>query len=63
MARILVIDDDETLRDRLSRLLTEAGHETACAENGEMGLRLLAASAFDLIVNRTPPSMMPEAMA
>ena len=41
MARILVIDDDNNLREVMSFILTEAGHEILTAANGEEGLAKL----------------------
>jgi two-component system response regulator PilR (NtrC family) len=37
---ILVIDDEEVMRDVLGRLLTQAGHDVALAETGPQGLEL-----------------------
>ncbi len=39
--RILVVDDDESVRRFLATLLTSLGHEVACAESGEQALRRL----------------------
>src|SRR5206468_11048728 len=33
--RILVVDDDESIRRFLATLLTALGHDVACAESGE----------------------------
>jgi len=50
MARILVVDDEEGLREFLSQALLGAGHvvETAC--DGEEALALLAKQGFDLVL-------------
>jgi DNA-binding response OmpR family regulator len=40
MARILVIDDEASLRDILARLLAREGHEVFTAGDGVDGLRL-----------------------
>ena len=40
MARILVIDDSEFVREFLSDCLTEAGHEVLLAVDGTQGLEL-----------------------
>ncbi len=42
MARILLIDDDRSLREVVSFQLTEAGHEVLPAADGEVGLARLA---------------------
>lgn len=47
--RILIIDDEASLRQTLARILQRAGYEVTTAESGEMGLSLLANSPFDLI--------------
>ena len=54
-ARILVVDDDQRLRDLLQRYLTEQGFQPGCAENGEHMDRLLrqqnhAALVLDLMM-------------
>jgi two-component system chemotaxis response regulator CheY len=43
MAKILIVDDSETLRSQLRRDLETAGHEVVEAVDGEDGLRLFAA--------------------
>jgi sigma-B regulation protein RsbU (phosphoserine phosphatase) len=40
MARVLVIDDEWTIRQFISAVLKHAGHEVFEAANGEEGLRL-----------------------
>ncbi len=41
MARILLIDDDTNLREVVTFMLLEAGHEVLPAANGQLGLELL----------------------
>jgi DNA-binding response OmpR family regulator len=48
--RVLVVDDDETVRDVVRRYLELAGHEVTVAGDGEQALSLVAASEPDLIV-------------
>jgi signal transduction histidine kinase/ActR/RegA family two-component response regulator len=48
-ARILVIDDEESVRDILSRMLKTKGHKVAVAPNGEEGIERFRAEAFDLV--------------
>jgi len=50
MARILVIDDDTQLRTLLVRVLQQAGHEVADADNGRRGLALVAEYGPELVV-------------
>jgi DNA-binding NtrC family response regulator len=38
--KIVVIDDEEDIRDVISVVLSDAGYEVATAENGEEGLRI-----------------------
>jgi CheY-like chemotaxis protein len=48
-ARILVIDDEESVRDILSRMLKAKGHKVVVASNGEEGIDRFRAEAFDLV--------------
>jgi DNA-binding response OmpR family regulator len=48
--RVLVVDDDETVRDVVRRYLELAGHEVTLAGDGERALSLVAQSMPDLIV-------------
>ena len=50
MSKILVIDDDEILNGMLVQLLSQAGYEAEGALDGKLGIRLLEAKPFDLIV-------------
>ena len=49
-ARILLVEDDEVLRDLLSRNLEVRGHEVHDAEDARSALAQLRAAVFDLIV-------------
>src|SRR5690242_8867306 len=49
-ARLLVVDDDESNRDMLSRRLRRSGYEVETAEGGRHALDILAARAFDLVL-------------
>jgi PAS domain S-box-containing protein len=49
-ARILVIDDEETVRDVLSKILLQVKHQVIVAENGEEGIRLFKEKTFDLVL-------------
>ena len=50
MANLLIVEDDELLRDGLSDLLTQAGHQTTTAPDGEAALGHIIASLFDGVV-------------
>jgi len=50
MARILVVDDDQDLRENLLEVLSNAGFSLDSAENGETALKKLTASDFDLVL-------------
>jgi two-component system alkaline phosphatase synthesis response regulator PhoP len=47
--KILIIDDELTLRQTLARILQRAGFEVTTAENGEQGLAFLETTNFDLV--------------
>ncbi|MBV8695694.1 MAG: response regulator [Ktedonobacteraceae bacterium] len=49
-ARILVVEDDEVIRDLVERNLQACQHEVSLASNGESALAQLQANQFDLIV-------------
>jgi GAF domain-containing protein/CheY-like chemotaxis protein len=48
-ARILVIDDEDTVRDILSRMLKIKGHEVVAASDGEEGIERFKSGEFDLV--------------
>jgi CheY-like chemotaxis protein len=50
MARIIIIDDDAVLREILTRLLTEAGHNVTVTTNGFEGVKAFRAEPADLIL-------------
>ena len=50
MARILVIDDDETLLATFEQALSAMGHSVATAADGARGERLLRTNSFDVVV-------------
>ena len=47
---ILIIDDDETLREMLREVLTRSGHHVLSAENGELGIRIIETHSVDLVI-------------
>ena len=48
--RILVIEDDETVRDVLRTFLKDRGFDVTVAVSGEIGLEVLRSEKFDLII-------------
>jgi len=48
-ARILVIDDEDSVRDVLSRMLKTKGHKVVVAPNGEEGIERFKSETFDLV--------------
>lgn len=48
-ARILVIDDEEAVRDVLSRMLMTKGHQVETASDGDEGIELFKKQPFDLV--------------
>jgi DNA-binding response OmpR family regulator len=49
-ARILLVEDDEILRDLLGRNLTVRGHDVSIAEDARSALAYLCTTPFDLTV-------------
>jgi len=50
MANLLIIEDDELLRDGLGDQLAQAGHSVSLAADGEVAQTLLQSNRFDAIV-------------
>src|SRR3954470_12000557 len=50
MAKILVCDDQEMMRDSLASTLARDGHEVTAAVEGALALQRLAAARFDLLI-------------
>lgn len=49
-ARLLVVDDEEVIRQVLSRMMVPKGFEVRCASSAEEALALLEKEAFDVIL-------------
>jgi CheY-like chemotaxis protein len=47
---VLVVDDDEAIRETVSELLRDEGYDVLCAENGAQALDLVRANATTLRV-------------
>jgi DNA-binding response OmpR family regulator len=50
MARVLIIDDDVTLRQALTKHLERAGHDTRQAADGDAGIRAFERHAADVVI-------------
>jgi PAS domain S-box-containing protein len=48
--KILVIDDEERIREGCHEVLSRKGFEVALAENGELGLKMIEEAHFDIIL-------------
>jgi DNA-binding NtrC family response regulator len=51
MARILVIDDDDAVRESIGRMLSGVGYVVQSASGGEQGLELARGGSFDVILS------------
>ena len=50
MSRIIVIDNDEGVRELLGQTLTWAGHDVARASGGKEGLEILRRAPTDIVI-------------
>jgi len=50
MSRILVVDDEQSMRDFLSIMLKKEGYDMVAAENGAGALKAVQAEIFDLVI-------------
>jgi DNA-binding NtrC family response regulator len=48
--RVLVVDDDASIRSTLRKVLTNAGYDVVLAHNGLEALRLLREDGMDLVI-------------
>src|SRR5262245_33929999 len=48
--KILVIEDDNDIRDLIKHNLAREGYEVTCTSEGEKGLKSLEKGAFDLVI-------------
>jgi len=55
--RILVIDDQEAVRQDIADMLSDAGHEVILADGGHAGLMELRQTHFDVVISEV---LMPE---
>ncbi|MGZ5278839.1 MAG: sigma-54-dependent transcriptional regulator [Pseudobdellovibrionaceae bacterium] len=49
--RILVVDDEESIREFLEIMLKKEGYEVTCAEDGAKARDILAKKSFDLVIS------------
>ncbi len=49
--RMLVVDDEKSVRDLLAEYLNEYGYEVTCAENGQDALKIYKEEHFDIILS------------
>jgi|Deesub1362B_J571_1020462.scaffolds.fasta_scaffold02421_6 DNA-binding NtrC family response regulator len=56
MKKVLIVDDDEQIRNFLNDVLRMNGYEVDCASNGEEALKLLEHKNYDLLItdNKMP---------
>jgi len=50
MGRILVVDDEKSMRELLSIMLGKEGHEVVTADSGQKAVRFLNQDIFDLVI-------------
>ncbi len=50
MAKILLVEDDDLVRDMLAQILTRASHEVESAVNGEEATEILKKSNPEIMV-------------
>ena len=48
--RVLVVDDEQSMRDLLAIMLRQAGYEVSVADGGEAAIEALKVESFDLVV-------------
>ncbi|MGE0762248.1 MAG: sigma-54-dependent transcriptional regulator [Bdellovibrionales bacterium] len=49
--RILVVDDEESIREFLEIMLRKEGYEVTCAEDGKVALEMLKKRSFDMVIS------------
>jgi CheY-like chemotaxis protein len=52
--RVLVIDDDEILRELVVRVVEQAGYQVDAVGDGHAGLERLTERAYDVILSDVP---------
>lgn len=49
--KILIVDDDPTMRSVVSKMLSWLGYHVSTAESGENGLRIFLKNKFDIVIS------------
>ena len=49
--RILVVDDEESIREFLDIMLRKEGYDVTCAEDGQQAIDVLNKKSFDLVIS------------
>ena len=49
-AKILVVDDEKSMREFLDIMLAKEGYHVVCARDGEEACRILEKDRFDLVI-------------
>lgn len=58
MAHILIVDDEESIRELVKEVLASQGHTFDMAENGAAALERIKAKAYDLVImDRNMPKL------
>ena len=47
--KILIVDDEERIRDACTMVLEDKGYEVATADNGQLGLKMIEEEYFDVV--------------
>ncbi len=50
-SRVLVVDDEESIREFLDIMLRKEGYEVTCAEDGQQALDIIKKKSFDLVIS------------
>src|SRR5262252_3828973 len=48
--RVLIVDDERSMRELLAIMLKQAGHEVTVAEGGEQAIEVIKSESFDLVI-------------
>lgn len=48
--KILIVDDEASIRKLVERLLSSQGYKTYLADNGEQAFEMLTESIFDIVI-------------
>src|SRR2546423_2674707 len=51
MARMLIVDDQDMMRDSLAAILAREGHEVIAASDGQSALARLSSARIDLVIS------------